>query len=313
MPTASPAVRLACIIPQRASTSPPSATARRRYSATRRAPSSAIASDAGLASAQCSESTACESASMPVAAVSAGGIDSVRSGSTSATRGQIRGSNRFIFLWRSVSVMIAEGETSLPVPAVVGTASDGEGRGLQRAEVLPVTRVAAVGDEQGDALGRVDRRAAADPDHDLRADRAAHVGALQAVRVARIALDVVEHLRGQAGGRQGLQQRIAHAGLAQTGVGDEQCPPDRRSPSHPEPGGFQPEPITRHPACELHARRHPERARGADAGPGAGQGGVPIPTTRVHGATAWLSGRGASAAGHHRSRPRSAHTVAATL
>ena len=87
----------------------------------------AIASEAGVARAQCSESTACDSASIPVAAVSERGIDSVRSGSTRATRGQIRGSNRFIFLRRSVSVMMAEGETSLPVPAVVGTASTGSG------------------------------------------------------------------------------------------------------------------------------------------------------------------------------------------
>jgi hypothetical protein len=41
--------------------------------------------------------------------------------------GQIRGSNRFIFSRRSVSVMIAEGETSLPVPAVAGTAMVGSG------------------------------------------------------------------------------------------------------------------------------------------------------------------------------------------
>lgn len=64
---------------------------------------------------------------MPVAAVSDRGIERLRSGSTRATRGQIRGSKRFIFLRCSASVMIADGDTSLPVPAVVGTAMTGWG------------------------------------------------------------------------------------------------------------------------------------------------------------------------------------------
>ncbi len=46
---------------------------------------------------------------MPAAAVSAGGQDTVRSGSTSAIFGQLRMSNRFIFLRRAVSVMTADG------------------------------------------------------------------------------------------------------------------------------------------------------------------------------------------------------------
>src|SRR5438552_19037349 len=82
-----------------------------------------MASEAGVASLQCSESMAWLTASIPVAAVKAEGIEKVRSGSTSATRGQIRGSKRFIFLSRTVSVMIADGDTSLPVPAVVGIAT----------------------------------------------------------------------------------------------------------------------------------------------------------------------------------------------
>ena len=86
-----------------------------------------MASEAGVASRQCKESTAWLSASMPVEAVSAGGIDIVRSGSTSAIRGQIRGSKRFIFFRLTVSVMIADGETSLPVPDVVGRAITGTG------------------------------------------------------------------------------------------------------------------------------------------------------------------------------------------
>ena len=64
---------------------------------------------------------------MPAAAVSDGGQDTVRSGSTSATFGQLRMSNRFIFLRRAVSVMTADGLTSLPVPAVVGMARTGSG------------------------------------------------------------------------------------------------------------------------------------------------------------------------------------------
>ena len=59
-------------MPHRASTSDGSAYARRMYRATSRAPSSASASEAGVASRQCSESTACDSASMPAAAVTRG-------------------------------------------------------------------------------------------------------------------------------------------------------------------------------------------------------------------------------------------------
>jgi hypothetical protein len=64
---------------------------------------------------------------MPDEAVTQAGHVTVRSGSTSATRGQFRTSNRFIFLLRSVSVMTADGLTSLPVPAVVGIAMTGSG------------------------------------------------------------------------------------------------------------------------------------------------------------------------------------------
>ncbi len=104
-----------------------SVKARRMYRATSLAPSSASASEAGVASRQCSESTACDSASIPDAAVTGAGQDSVRSGSTSAIRGQLRMSKRFIFFLRAVSVMTADGLTSLPVPAVVGIAMTGSG------------------------------------------------------------------------------------------------------------------------------------------------------------------------------------------
>ena len=56
-----------------------------------------------------------------------GGQVKVRSGSTRETRGQLRTSKRFIFFIRSVSVITAEGLTSLPVPAVVGIAIVGNG------------------------------------------------------------------------------------------------------------------------------------------------------------------------------------------
>src|SRR5512136_88607 len=65
-------------------------------------------------------------ASKPVAAVISRGMETVRRGSTRATLGIIIGLAISIFTSRSVSVMIVNWVTSLPVPAVVGTAIRGD-------------------------------------------------------------------------------------------------------------------------------------------------------------------------------------------
>ena len=68
---------------------------------------------------------------MPVAAVTAGGRPSMSSGSISATCGPISGVPPTLNLTpRSWSVITAQSVTSLPVPAVVGTAARG---GIRRA------------------------------------------------------------------------------------------------------------------------------------------------------------------------------------
>ena len=65
------------------------------------------------------------SASRPLAAVTGGGQDTVSSGSTSATRGIISGLRRLALRWCSGTASTALAVTSAPVPAVVGTATQG--------------------------------------------------------------------------------------------------------------------------------------------------------------------------------------------
>src|SRR5512135_1066790 len=64
-------------------------------------------------------------ASKPVAAVISRGMETVRRGSTRAILGMIIGLAISILTSRSVSVMMVNWVTSLPVPAVVGTAITG--------------------------------------------------------------------------------------------------------------------------------------------------------------------------------------------
>ena len=68
------------------------------------------------------DSTACVSASMPVAAVMCGGSPVISVGSSAAIFGTRRGSMITSLAWRSGSAMTAATVTSEPVPAVVGTA-----------------------------------------------------------------------------------------------------------------------------------------------------------------------------------------------
>ena len=76
----------------------------------------------GVAQWPTKDSTAWVSASMPVAAVMCGGRPVIRLGSSAAILGTMRGSTITSLLWRSGSEMTAATVTSLPVPAVVGTA-----------------------------------------------------------------------------------------------------------------------------------------------------------------------------------------------
>ena len=65
------------------------------------------------------------SASIPVQAVMRAGRPRVSSASSSATAGRRRLSDSPTFMWSALSVTIATGDTSLPVPAVVGMATTG--------------------------------------------------------------------------------------------------------------------------------------------------------------------------------------------
>ena len=75
----------------------------------------------------------CVNASMPVAAVTATGSDSVSSGSANTCFARIAGLKTVRFRWVSFSDTTAERPTSLPVPAVVGKATNqGSGRSIGR-------------------------------------------------------------------------------------------------------------------------------------------------------------------------------------
>ena len=65
------------------------------------------------------------SASRPLAAVTCGGQDAVSSGSTSATRGIISVLRRLALTRCAGEARTALAVTSAPVPAVVGTATQG--------------------------------------------------------------------------------------------------------------------------------------------------------------------------------------------
>ena len=73
---------------------------------------------------------ACVSASMPLSAVTFGGHDTVKFGSTSATAGRRRLLTILALRWLSVSVKTAAADTSEPVPAVVGTPQQGQHRAV---------------------------------------------------------------------------------------------------------------------------------------------------------------------------------------
>ncbi len=79
-------------------------------------------SDTGLALTFQIDSSACDSASSPAASVGPAGSETVSSGSTMAAAGQVSGRNSEYLRCAARSQIVAHGVTSLPVPAVVGTA-----------------------------------------------------------------------------------------------------------------------------------------------------------------------------------------------
>jgi hypothetical protein len=109
----------------RASALDPSSHTRRRLALNKRNASCARTSDTGFFfNAEVRASMACTMASMPVAAVTRGGTDRVKLPSSTAASGNRWGLTMPIF--ELVPVVTMEiGVTSLPVPAVVGTWTNG--------------------------------------------------------------------------------------------------------------------------------------------------------------------------------------------
>ena len=107
---------------------------------TSRAAATACVSEIGFEFTFQIDSSECESASRPAASVGPAGSETVSSGSTTAASGQVsfRCSEYFFITPGVRSQTVAHGVTSLPVPAVVGTAMSG----FTRAGVngLPVAR-----------------------------------------------------------------------------------------------------------------------------------------------------------------------------
>src|SRR6478672_7193187 len=123
--SAMPPSRAHMAMSSRAPRSLPSAWAARRPAAARRSPSRARPSVSGFARTETNGSRHWVSASRPLAAVTGGGHDTVSSGSTSATRGIISGLRRLAFRRCPGTASTALAVTSAPVPAVVGTATQG--------------------------------------------------------------------------------------------------------------------------------------------------------------------------------------------
>src|SRR5512138_2192332 len=103
----------------------PFATAGCRFSAMSSIALMAQASVIGVAAMETYASTACVSASIPVAAVSAGGLPTMSTGSLIATFGVQRQSTIAIFTCVLVFVMMQKRVISLAVPAVVLIATNG--------------------------------------------------------------------------------------------------------------------------------------------------------------------------------------------
>ena len=116
-----PAMQAALCSFSRASVSSTSLTARTRYSNTSCIARMHSPSEKSLLHVQLYPSIACVSASIPVSAVSWGGMARAICGSTMAMSGTICRLMRLSFLWSSVSVSTTANVASEPVPDVVET------------------------------------------------------------------------------------------------------------------------------------------------------------------------------------------------
>ncbi len=135
---AMPLQRLASAMSARAALSVPSRKARRSAVAARPIPPSHNASVIGFARHDTYASMSCVSASSPVVAVSAGGRSSVSEGSTIANRGRSDGPRRLTFTPCARDAITEFRVTSLPVPAVVGMATQGSA-GFSSGRPRPIT------------------------------------------------------------------------------------------------------------------------------------------------------------------------------
>ncbi len=152
----------------------------------------AQASVIGVAMMETYASTAWVRASMPVAAVSAGGMPTISSGSLMAMFGVQRQSTIAIFTWVSVLVMMQKRVISLAVPAVVLMARKG-GIGLvDLVDPFVVADVAAVADDHADPLAAVMGAAAAEGDDAVALVVLVNLDAGMDVRVGRVRLGAVE-------------------------------------------------------------------------------------------------------------------------
>ena len=161
-----------------------------------RTPSSAMPSHSGWYSGERYDSTLCVSASMPVAAVIAGGRSSVSSGSANTHFASSAGEKMIFFMCVASSDTTAERPTSEPVPAVVGKAMKyGSARSIGRtcgwshaySRMSPGWRR-----HQRDRLGDVERRAAAQADHRVGAVRLVGGDAFVDLASDRVAPDAGE-------------------------------------------------------------------------------------------------------------------------
>ena len=144
-------------MPSRASASAPFAKARARWRAPSASPGRAKASDTGLACPLTKGSRHCTRASRPQAAVTSAGQDNVRSGSTIATSGTMKGDRMETFWGPHFSTAFFV--TSAPTPAVVGTAMKGA-LGRVRGRPRPTSSRNSTG-STGRPGGQLERRAAA--------------------------------------------------------------------------------------------------------------------------------------------------------
>ena len=131
---------------------------------------------------------------MPLSAVTCRGQPSVRAGSTTASAGRRNWLSVLTLMWLAVSVSTAACETSLPVPAVVGTQTSGSTGPGHVVEAEVSGRLAAVREQDGDDLGQVHVAAAAQAQDRSRGEvrAAARPPARPPPRSARLA--VVEDL-----------------------------------------------------------------------------------------------------------------------